>query len=198
MRRSRTGRPPTPKIHCRKEFVLHGHGFARVERKLGESLKIDRALVVPVGVGGEHSAVADDPHPMIERSADAAGHARDHAAVEIEAGDRKVRRVGRIERPVGLVRNDPLAERGHAFHRAEDRAEPGQVVADMLVGAADLVFVQIGPGRARRAAPGLRMHEMDQVVVEFGVDDAHVADGAVAHRLPNRLDRVAHRVGRRA
>ena len=89
-----------------------------------------------------------------------------------------------------------LAEGRDGLHRTENGAKPGQMIADVLVSAALLVFVQIRPWRACPAAPGLRMHEIDDVVVELGIDQTNLADSAVAHSLPHRLHRVAHRVRR--
>src|SRR5271170_7623504 len=118
---------------------------------------------------------------MVEWRADAASDARDHAAAEVQTGDREVRRIRWVERQVRLVGKRLLREGCDTLHRTENRAKPGQVIADMLVSAAPLVFMEIGPGRSGAAAPSLRIHAVDHVVVEFSVDDPRLADRSITH-----------------
>jgi hypothetical protein len=54
-----------PEHTLQQRIGAHRHVFARIQRQLGEPFQIDRTLVVPVGVGGEHSGVADDTHASL-------------------------------------------------------------------------------------------------------------------------------------
>ena len=112
---------------------------------------MDRRAEVPTVGGGEHAPVTKDAQAPVVRREDSARQARHHARGKLDGCDGEIR--GRDVQLQAFVRHEHVGRRCDGSRGAEEGGEPGEIVAGVLEGAADLELVLRWPPRSRFARP---------------------------------------------
>ena len=151
----------------------------------------DRRTAVPAIFDDDAAVIAHDLHGPIPGCGKPAGQPRHHAVREHDVGDRIVRRQCRGLLPRALVVEQARGKSLHLARRAEERAQPGQVIAGMFQRAANLEFVPARPWRAGSARPALPAVAEHHAILHLGIHQPDLPDPSCGNGGPGRFRRFA-------
>src|SRR5262249_36257329 len=112
---------------------------------------IDRTAVVSKVCHRQDAAVSNDQQRLVSWSDETTGHAGHYSVFVLDAADGKIRCHSVDGYP--LVRNEARRKGRHGVRWTKKASQPGQKVAGVFVGAADLEFIFRGPGGPGLVAP---------------------------------------------